>query len=108
MGNYNSKSKVEPEIFAIFQHKVEQVPHFTYVTGVRHISTSMRSDREYVLELATGMTCLNIWRAPNNIWQNGTIKMMLTHIIIVMARQEVTKRLQNRERTVTTVEPIPW
>ena len=28
---------VDPEIFAIFQHKVEQIPHFTRVTEVRHI-----------------------------------------------------------------------
>ena len=28
---------VDPEIFAIFQHKVEQIPHFTQVTEVRHI-----------------------------------------------------------------------
>ena len=28
---------VDPEIFAIFQHKVEQIPHFARVTEVRHI-----------------------------------------------------------------------
>ena len=37
MGNYNSKSEVELEIFAIFQHKVEQVPHLTHVTRISHI-----------------------------------------------------------------------
>ena len=28
---------VDPEIFAIFQHEVERIPHFTRVTEVRHI-----------------------------------------------------------------------
>ena len=28
---------VDPEIFAIFQHKVERIPHFARVTEVRHI-----------------------------------------------------------------------
>ena len=28
---------VDPEIFAIFQHKVERIPHFTRVTEVRHM-----------------------------------------------------------------------
>ena len=28
---------VDPEIFAIFQHKVEQIPHFAQVTEVRHM-----------------------------------------------------------------------
>ena len=28
---------MEPEIFAIFQHKVERTPHFTRVTEVRHM-----------------------------------------------------------------------
>ena len=28
---------VDPEIFAIFQHKVERTPHFTRVTEVRNI-----------------------------------------------------------------------
>ena len=28
---------VDPEIFAIFQHKVEWIPHFARVTEVRHI-----------------------------------------------------------------------
>ena len=27
---------VDPEIFAIFQHKVERIPHFAGVTEVRH------------------------------------------------------------------------
>ena len=35
--NYNPKSSVEPEIFQVFQHKVEQTLHFTRVTEVRHI-----------------------------------------------------------------------
>ena len=30
---------VDPEILAIFQHKVEQIPHFVWVTEVRHIYT---------------------------------------------------------------------
>ena len=34
MENYNSKSKVELEIFAIIQHKVERVPHFTHDTEI--------------------------------------------------------------------------
>ena len=28
---------VDPEIFAIFQHKVEWIPHFARVTEVRHM-----------------------------------------------------------------------
>ena len=32
--NYNWKSSVEPEIFPIFQHKVEQILHFN---DMRHI-----------------------------------------------------------------------
>ena len=28
---------VDPEIFAIIQHKVERIPHFARVTEVRHI-----------------------------------------------------------------------
>ena len=28
---------VDPEIFTIFQHKVERIPHFARVTEVRHI-----------------------------------------------------------------------
>ena len=35
--NYNPKSSVEPEIFPIFQHKVERIPHFTQVTEIVHI-----------------------------------------------------------------------
>ena len=35
--NYNAKSSIEPEIFGIFQHKVEQTPHFARVSEVRHI-----------------------------------------------------------------------
>ena len=31
------ESSVEPEIFGIFQHKVELIPHFTRITEVRHI-----------------------------------------------------------------------
>ena len=31
---------VDPEIFLIFQHKVEWTPHFTRVTEVRHMYTS--------------------------------------------------------------------
>ena len=31
------KSSVEPEIFPIFQHKVERIPHFARVTEVRYI-----------------------------------------------------------------------
>ena len=38
MGNYNAKSEVEPEIFAISQHKVEWLPHLTHLTRIRHIS----------------------------------------------------------------------
>ena len=34
--NYNPKISVDPEIFAIFQHKVERTPLFTRVTEVRH------------------------------------------------------------------------
>ena len=37
MENYNSKSKVEGQKIAIFQHKVEHVPHFTCVTELSHI-----------------------------------------------------------------------
>ena len=35
--NYNPNSSVEPEIFLIFQHKVEGTPHFTQVTEIVHI-----------------------------------------------------------------------
>ena len=35
--NYNPKGSVEPEIFPIFQHKVEQTPHFMLVTEMVHI-----------------------------------------------------------------------
>ena len=35
--NYNPKNSVEPEIFQVFQHKVERTPHFTRVTEMRHI-----------------------------------------------------------------------
>ena len=35
--NYNPKRSVEPEIFPIFQCKVEQIPHFTQVTGNVHM-----------------------------------------------------------------------
>ena len=31
------KSLIEPEIFGIFQHKVERTPHFARVSEVRHI-----------------------------------------------------------------------
>ena len=31
------KSSIEPEIFGIFQHKVERVPHFARVSEVRHM-----------------------------------------------------------------------
>ena len=37
ISNYNAKSSIEPEIFLIFQHKVERVPHFARVSEVRHI-----------------------------------------------------------------------
>ena len=36
--NYNPKSSVEPEIFSIFQHKVERTPHFAQVVEIVHIS----------------------------------------------------------------------
>ena len=35
--NNNPKSLVEPEIFPIFQPKVERIPHFTQVTEIVHI-----------------------------------------------------------------------
>ena len=35
--NYNAKSSIEPEIFGIFQHKLEGIPHFARVSEVRHI-----------------------------------------------------------------------
>ena len=35
--SYACKTKGEPEIFPIFQHKVERIPHFAHVTEVRHI-----------------------------------------------------------------------
>ena len=35
--NYNAKSSIEPEIFPIFKHKVERVPHFARVSEVRHM-----------------------------------------------------------------------
>ena len=38
---YNPKSSVEPEIFPIFQHKVERIPHFTRVTEMGHIQESL-------------------------------------------------------------------
>ena len=36
--NYNPKSLAEPEIFPIFQHKVEQILYFTQVTEIIHIN----------------------------------------------------------------------
>ena len=33
--NYNAKSSIEQEIFGIFQHKVERIPHFARVSEVR-------------------------------------------------------------------------
>ena len=38
--NYNAKSSIEPEIFGIFQHKVERTPHFARVSEVRYIYVS--------------------------------------------------------------------
>ena len=35
--NYNSESLVEPEIFQIFQQKVEQARHFTHFSKIVHI-----------------------------------------------------------------------
>ena len=35
--NYNPKSIVEPEIFPIFQQKVERTPHFVQVAEIVHI-----------------------------------------------------------------------
>ena len=37
------KSSVEPEIFGIFQHRVERIPHFARVTEVRHIIIGIRN-----------------------------------------------------------------
>ena len=34
--NYNPKSLVEQEIFAILSHEVEQILHFTQVTEIVH------------------------------------------------------------------------
>ena len=38
--NYNSESLVEPEIFQIFQHKVERTLHFTYFSEIVYIVSS--------------------------------------------------------------------
>ena len=35
--NYNSESLVEPEIFQIFQHKLERAPHFTHFSEIVHV-----------------------------------------------------------------------
>ena len=35
--NYNPKSSTGPEIFPIFQHKVEQIPYLTQLTEIVHI-----------------------------------------------------------------------
>ena len=35
--NYNSESLVEPEIFQIFQHKVERALHFTHFSEIVHM-----------------------------------------------------------------------
>ena len=35
--NDNSESLVEPEIFQIFQHKVEGAPHFTHFPEIIHM-----------------------------------------------------------------------
>ena len=34
---------VDPEIFPIFQHKAERIPHFARVTEVRHIYISLKN-----------------------------------------------------------------
>ena len=45
MQNYNPKSSVECEIFPIFQHKVERIPHFTQVTEIVHIEVSQNCQK---------------------------------------------------------------
>ena len=51
--NYNAKSSIEPEIFGIFQHKVERTSHFARVSEVRHISFSfqVKHTREMMLRV---------------------------------------------------------
>ena len=39
--NNNSESLVELEIFQIFQHKVEQAPHFTHFSEIVHMHSSV-------------------------------------------------------------------
>ena len=43
ISNYNAKSSIEPEIFGIFQHKVERTPHFARVSEVRHVETAIHN-----------------------------------------------------------------
>ena len=44
---------VDPEIFAIFQHKVVRVPHFAQVTEMRHI-----------------LMFVNVWMCLFNLFNN--------------------------------------
>ena len=50
LSNYNAKSLIEPEIFRIFQHKVERIPHFARVSEVRYIYHSLSTFPVSVIE----------------------------------------------------------
>ena len=51
------KGSIEPEIFGIFQHKVERIPHFARVTEVRHMQVTI-----FQPERSTEMFCLSLLR----------------------------------------------
>ena len=62
--NFNPKSSVEPEIFPIFQHKVEQTSHFTRVTEVRHIFNRIIL-QNYDIDIPLKFCLLPDWLVPN-------------------------------------------
>ena len=44
------KSSVEPEIFPIFQHKIERIPHFARVTEVRHRNFNLKKQEKLTVK----------------------------------------------------------
>ena len=56
--NYNPKSCVEPEIFKIFQHKVELTPHFTHFSGIVHIFSAFDGEDCASNPCKNGGTCV--------------------------------------------------
>ena len=65
--NYNPKSSVEPEIFPIFQHKVEQIPHFTELTEIVHMHLCKIRVRGNCISLFLKELVNNLFKFPG--WQ---------------------------------------